>query len=202
MNCKVLILSVAVSLLAACGSNQDDAAADTASSSVSFYSPLPDETIRFDFPFHLAKDHVYTVETGAVRRRLVLEHFNEDPGQVWASLTETMTAAGYSPHGEAQGEMARSFSKEGEEDLFLAVITGPVENQANPESVGSIRISWQLVPASEAAATAEPVTAGAADQATPATPATGGDDSPALAPATGNDAAVPSGDPQPADPGN
>lgn len=196
MKYKVLMLSVAVVLLAGCGSKPDDvAASDAACPSVSFYSPLPDDTIRFDFPFHLAKDHIYTVDTGAVRRRIILEYFKGDADQVWTRVTETMRAAGYSPQGDATTGYASSYAKPGETELYLAVIPGPVENAANPASVGSIRISWQLVPASATRDAAAP--AGGGDTAALAT---GSSD--ATAPATGSDTPTPADDGQPADTGN
>lgn len=197
MNYKVLALPVAVVLLAGCGSKQDDAVSDAASSCVSFYSPLPDDTIRFDFPFHLARDHIYTVETGAVRRRVILEYFNKDPNQVWTRLTEAMSAAGYIPKGEARGQYERSYAKQGEKDLFIALFPGPVEDAANPESVGSIRISWQLVPASAANDVAASAPTDASDTAAPTI---GSNEAPA--PATRGNTTPPASDGQPADTGN
>src|SRR3546814_19094077 len=42
--------------------------------SSSFYSPFPDDKIRFDFPFHLKADRFYETGTPPVARRgLVLE---------------------------------------------------------------------------------------------------------------------------------
>lgn len=112
-----------------------------------FYSPLPDDTIRFKFPFHLARDRIYKVDNGAVRRGLMLEYLDGSPEQIWMQVRESLAVAGYNTAADASaGNKGAAFSKKGKPSLFANVSQGPVASPSNPEAKGTIWISWQLPP--------------------------------------------------------
>src|SRR3546814_5060777 len=71
--------------------------------SSSFYSPFPDDKIRFDFPFHLKADRFYETGTPPVARRgLVLEFLEGSAESNWGSVVDSLAAAGYRPIGRSE----------------------------------------------------------------------------------------------------
>src|SRR3546814_776280 len=106
--------------------------------SSSFYSPFPDDKIRFDFPFHLKADRFYETGTPPVARRgLVLEFLEGSAESNWGSVVDSLAAAGYRPIGspktESNGRKIQGFTKDGQPRLTVAISDDPTENPANPD---------------------------------------------------------------------
>src|SRR3546814_13585358 len=73
--------------------------------SSSFYSPFPDDKIRFDFPFHLKADRFYETGTPPVARRgLVLEFLEGSSESNWGRVVDRLAAAGYEHLGSPKAE--------------------------------------------------------------------------------------------------
>lgn len=108
-----------------------------------FYSPLPDARIRFDFPFRIARDRVYTTEAGAPRRGLTIDYLEGDAGQVWTDIGKSMEAAGFSATGDVTGTKG-TFVKPGRPSLYVEVKPGPAEGLSGPDAKGNVWISWSV----------------------------------------------------------
>lgn len=126
-----------------------------------FYSPLPDTSLKFNFPFHLKSDRIYAAGNGEARRGIVLEFLDGDSEQTWSSLDASLIAAGYAPAAEIKvdqaGKKQRPYSKNGAPGLSIAVSSDPSTNPANPDAKGVIWISWRLTPPAANGATSPPM---------------------------------------------
>src|SRR3546814_12728584 len=98
--------------------------------SSSFYSPFPDDKIRFDFPFHLKADRFYETGTPPVARRgLVLEFLEGSAESNWGSVVDSLAAAGYRPVGspkpERNSRKIQGFNNAGKPGTPVAISDAP-----------------------------------------------------------------------------
>ena len=108
-----------------------------------FYSPLPDPSIVFAFPFHVARDRVYTTDAGETRRGLTLEYIEGTEASTWEAIVSSLEAAGFSRAGDVTDAPKGTFSKPGFPSIYAEVTHGAVEAPTNPATQGSIWISWR-----------------------------------------------------------
>src|SRR3546814_3606366 len=116
--------------------------------SSSFYSPFPDDKIRFDFPFHLKADRFYETGTPPVARRgLVLEFLEGSAESNWGSVVDSLAAAGYRPIGspktESNGRKIQGFTKDGQPRLTVAISDDRSEEHTS-ELQSLMRISYAV----------------------------------------------------------
>lgn len=110
-----------------------------------FYSPLPDASIRFDFPFRVARDRVYASQNGTKRRGLSLEYLDGSVDQVWSSVTATMQAAGFEQVDGVPAEPnSATFTKQGMPSIFVKVSGEPGKNPTGEDVKGDVWLSWSL----------------------------------------------------------
>lgn len=122
----------------------------------SFYSPLPDAAIRFDFPFRIARDRVYATDSGEARRGVTLEYLAGTPEDVWSGIVQSMEKAGFHLADSAGSNLKGTFVKQGTPSMYLALTPEAGATQTGPDVLGSIWISWKL----EKAVQADPGQAG------------------------------------------
>ncbi|WP_140909333.1 hypothetical protein [Cognatiluteimonas lumbrici] len=159
MNKKILLPTLLAIALAGCGNDSaNQASTDAAASPASvateqapaapcvdnaFYSPMPDASLRFDFPFRIARDRVYADDNGTPRRGLSLEYLEGNADEVWSSVSNTMLNAGYE-QADAPSALPYSgtFTKQDQPAIFVKVATDPVKNPTGDDVKGSVWLSW------------------------------------------------------------
>lgn len=116
----------------------------------SFYSPLPNEKIRFSFPFHIRADRFYKTDEGKTRRGVVFEYLDGESDGVWDALVSDLGSSGYEPVGaprvEANGRQIQAFIAENAPRLTVAISGGVPDAPSNPEAKGQIWINWEVEP--------------------------------------------------------
>lgn len=152
MKPKLVLLFSTVLLVSACsGPEAPPATSSTSAPDVviapptPFYSPLPDDTVRFDFPFQLASDRYYATDKGETRRRLVLEYLDGDATQVWTKIELAMGEAGYQLQNQSEAGTGKgTFSKKSKRSIFVDTTGKRTAEPAHPDAVGTVWISWSV----------------------------------------------------------
>lgn len=153
MKSKLILLFSATLLVSACsGPDAAPATSTTPTTPVStvvaapvpFYSPLPDDSVHFDFPFQLASDRYYVTDKGETRRRLVLEYLDGDATQVWSKIELAMGEAGYQLRNKSEAGTGKGTFYKNKSPLFVDTTGKRPADPAHPAAVGTIWISWPV----------------------------------------------------------
>lgn len=117
-----------------------------------FYSPLPDASIRFGFPFRVARDRVYETADGKPRRGISLEYLDGSADEVWSGVVSSMRAAGFEQSDAATApQYSGSFAKKGQLGIFVKLSPEPPKGATGEDVKGSVWISWTRQDAPSAA---------------------------------------------------
>jgi hypothetical protein len=154
MKSKLVLLFSAVLLVSACSGPEAAPPATSATSTPNvvvavaptpFYSPRPDDTVHFDFPFQLASDRYYATDKGETRRRLVLEFLGGNATEVWGKIELAMGEAGYKLQNQGEAGTGKgTFSKKGKRSIFVDTTGKRPADPAHPDAVGTVWISWSV----------------------------------------------------------
>ncbi|SRR5690606_10014520 len=110
-----------------------------------FYSPLPDAAIRFDFPFRVARDRVYSSDNDTLRRGISLEYLEGDGEGRWNDVIASMQKAGFEQtNASTDSPLSGTFKKPGQPGIFVKVSPEPGKNPTGDDVKGSVWLSWTV----------------------------------------------------------